>query len=168
MVEEKADGQLCNVDQRRSSRNPCNATEDDREVEISKKRHFILLPECPLDDWGNSTGHEKEDEDVVQLTMREDTLWSNNTPLYENINRLHKTATMIVSYNDRRSTKHMGDRAGEVVFLIKAAKIIDMREHPLLYTKLHHATNESTDDLAKEHRPRWYLHVVTEFKNHGR
>jgi hypothetical protein len=81
VVEQEADKHPRYVVQRRRRWHVHGASEDDWEVEVPKKRYLKLLVESPLDKWGNSTGHEKEDEAVVQLTMREETPWSNDTPL---------------------------------------------------------------------------------------
>jgi hypothetical protein len=81
VVEHKADEYPRHVVQRRRRRNEADATKDDREVEIPKKGHLILLLESPLDKRRNSTDQEEEDEGVVQLTAREDTLWPNSTQL---------------------------------------------------------------------------------------
>jgi hypothetical protein len=81
VVEQEADEHPGHIVQRCPRWNGPRATEDDREVEIPKKRHLILLLDGPLDKWGNSTGHEEEDDAVVELTAREESLWSNDTPL---------------------------------------------------------------------------------------
>jgi hypothetical protein len=81
VVEQEADGHPGHIVQRRRRWNRSDATEDDREVEKPKKSHLTLLLDGPLDKWGNSTGHEEEDNAVVELTAREESLWSNDTPL---------------------------------------------------------------------------------------
>ena len=83
VVEQEADKHPRHVVQRRRRWHMTDASEDDREVEVPKKRHLKFLVESPLDKWGNSTGHEKEDEIAVQLTLREETPWSNDTPLWK-------------------------------------------------------------------------------------
>jgi hypothetical protein len=70
----------------------------------------------------------------------------------------------MVTHNDRRGAKHNGLRADEVVDLMRAAKVLDVREHPRLHPELHSARNDSSDDLAEEHRAVWDLHVVTDFQ----
>jgi hypothetical protein len=81
VVEQEADEHPRHVVQRHRGWHSAGAREDDREAQVPKKRHLKFLVESPLDKWGNSTGHEKEDEAVVQLTVREEMLWSNDAPL---------------------------------------------------------------------------------------
>jgi hypothetical protein len=70
----------------------------------------------------------------------------------------------MVTYNDGRGTEHHGIRADEVILLMRAAEVLDVREHPRLHPELHSARNDGSDDLAEEHRAVWDLHVVTEFQ----
>ena len=73
----------------------------------------------------------------------------------------------MVTYNYGRGTEHHGMRADEVVVLMRAAEVLDVREHPRLHPELHGARNNSSNDLAEEHRAVWDLHVVTEFQAPG-
>ena len=66
--------------------------------------------------------------------------------------------------NDGCGAKCYGIRADEVVFLIRAAQILNVREHPCLYTELYSARNDGTNDQAEEHRAVWDLHVVANFQ----
>jgi hypothetical protein len=81
VVEHEADAHPRYVVQRRRRRNEVDATKEYREIEIPKETHLIFLLESPLDKRGNSPGQEEEEEGVVQLTVREYTTWSNDTPL---------------------------------------------------------------------------------------
>jgi hypothetical protein len=56
---------------------------------------------------------------------------------------------------------------GEVVLLIRAAQILNVREHPFLHTELYGARNDGTNDQAEEHRAMWNLHVVADFQEAG-
>jgi kynurenine formamidase len=87
VVEQEADEHPGYVVHRRQGWHIAYASEYDREVEVLKKRHLKFLVESPLDKWGNSTDHEKEDEAVVRLTVGEETPWSNDTPLWKYINK---------------------------------------------------------------------------------
>jgi hypothetical protein len=69
--------------------------------------------------------------------------------------------------NDGCGAECYGFRADEVVFLIRAAQILNMREHPCLHTKLHGARNDGTNDQAEEHRTVWDLHVMADFQETG-
>jgi hypothetical protein len=82
VVEQEADQYESHVVQRRGW-HIADATKHDREVDVPKKRHLKLLVESPLDKWGNSAGHKKEDKAVVQLTVREASPWSDDTPLWK-------------------------------------------------------------------------------------
>jgi hypothetical protein len=70
----------------------------------------------------------------------------------------------MVTHNDGRGTKPNGIRADEVVVLMRAAEVLDVREHPRLHSELHSARNDGSNDLAEEHLAVWDLHVVTEFQ----
>jgi hypothetical protein len=82
VVEQEADEHPRHIVQRCRRWHIADTIENDREVEVPKKRHLKLLVESPLDKWRNSTGHEKEDGAMVQLTVREEMLWSNDSPLW--------------------------------------------------------------------------------------
>ena len=79
IVEDEADEHPgCIVDWRRR-RQKAGTGKDDREIEVLETVHLELLVQYPLDRWRSDA--EKEDERVVELTVREITLWSNHTPL---------------------------------------------------------------------------------------
>ena len=69
--------------------------------------------------------------------------------------------------NDGCGAECYDARADEVVFLIRAAQILNVREHPCLHTELHGARNDGTDDQAEEHRAVRDLHVVADFQETG-
>ena len=56
-------------------------TKDEWEVDILEKGQLELLVTRPLDKWCNSTHEEEEEQAIVEVTVRKDTLWSNDTPL---------------------------------------------------------------------------------------
>ena len=69
-----------------------------------------------------------------------------------------------MTYKNGCSAEHSGDRASEVVLLMRTTDVFDVGEHPCLHTKLHIAGNNGTDDLAEEQWAVRDLHVVTNFK----
>jgi hypothetical protein len=81
IVEDETDEHpWCIVDRRR--RRQCAGTgKDEREIEVLETVHLILLVHYPLDSWCSDTEKEANDEMVVELTVREKTPWSNDTPL---------------------------------------------------------------------------------------
>ena len=81
IVEDEADDHPgCIVDRRRR-RQLEDTGKDDREIEVLETVHLELLVHYPLDSWCSDAEKEKEDERVVELTVRENTLWPNDTPL---------------------------------------------------------------------------------------
>ena len=81
IIEDEADEHPgCIVDQRRR-RQKAGTGKDDWEIEVLETVHLELLVQYPLDCWRSDAEKEEEDERVVELTVRENTLWSNHTPL---------------------------------------------------------------------------------------
>jgi hypothetical protein len=56
---------------------------DDREIDVFEELHLELLVHYPLEEWGNDSENGEERQTVVKLTPRENTLWSDETPLQE-------------------------------------------------------------------------------------
>jgi len=80
MVEDEADEHPgCIVDRRR--RRNVGIGKDEREIEVLETVHLEFLVHYPLDSWCSDAEQEEEGERVVELTVRENTLWSNDTPL---------------------------------------------------------------------------------------
>ena len=80
MVEDEAgEHPGCIVDRRR--RRNVGIGKDEREIEVLETVHLELLVQDPLDSWCSDAEKEEEDERVVELTIREKTLWPNDTPL---------------------------------------------------------------------------------------
>ena len=80
-VEQKANKHPTHVVQRRRRGYAAGAAECEWEVEVLEKAHPEILVQSPLDKGNNGAYQEEEDEAIVELTMREQTPWSNNTPL---------------------------------------------------------------------------------------
>ena len=68
------------------------------------------------------------------------------------------------TYNNGCGTEDGGRWANEAVFLLWAAEVLDVGEHPRLHAELHGASNNSSDNLAEEHRAMCELHVMAELK----
>ena len=62
-------------------RQVAGARKDEREIEILEKIDLELFVYCPLHEGCDRAKQEKKDETVVELTVREQTLWSDDTPL---------------------------------------------------------------------------------------
>ena len=85
IVENKADEYRGHVIEG-SSRGECaRATECDWEIDVLEEIHFELLVQYPLEQRRKDADKEEEDEDVIELTVREQTLRPNDTPLQHNI-----------------------------------------------------------------------------------
>ena len=54
---------------------------DDREVDVLEGAYFELLVDYPLDQWCKGAEKEEEHEAVIELTIGEQSLWSDDTPL---------------------------------------------------------------------------------------
>ena len=81
IVEDEADEHPgCIVDRRRR-RQKAGTGKDEREIEVLETVHLEFIVHYPLDSWCSDAEKEEEDERVVELTVRENTLWSNDTPL---------------------------------------------------------------------------------------
>ena len=79
-VEDEADEHPgCIVDRRPWGQSDTGKYE--REIEVLETVHLEFLVHYPLDSWRSDAEKEEEDERVVELTVRENTLWSNHTPL---------------------------------------------------------------------------------------
>jgi len=57
-----------------------SARKDDREIEVLEETDFELFVYCPLDEGYDRANQEKVNETVVEPTVREQTLWSDDTP----------------------------------------------------------------------------------------
>jgi hypothetical protein len=81
IVEDEADDHPgCIVDRRRR-RQRASTAKDEREIEVLETVHLEFLVHHPLDGWCSDAEKEEEDERVVELTVRENMMWSNDTPL---------------------------------------------------------------------------------------
>jgi hypothetical protein len=81
IVKDEADQDPRYIVERCRGRQVASARKDDREIEVLEETDFELLVYCPLDDGYDRANQEKENEPVVELTVREQTLWSDDTPL---------------------------------------------------------------------------------------
>jgi len=81
IVKEVADQDPGYIIQRCRGRHVARARKDDREIEVLEETDFELFVYCPLDERCHRANQEKENETVVELTVREQTLWANDTPL---------------------------------------------------------------------------------------
>ena len=81
VVEQEANEHPRHVVEWRRRWNSGDGTKDEWEVDILETRQLELLVTRPLDEWRNSTHEEEEEKAIVELTVRKDTLWSNDTPL---------------------------------------------------------------------------------------
>lgn len=81
IVEDKADEHPGHKVERRRRRQATRAGEDDWESDVFEEIDLELLVQDPLNQRQNEPGQEEEDEAVVQLAVREQTLWPNHTPL---------------------------------------------------------------------------------------
>jgi hypothetical protein len=81
IIKEKADEHPGHVVKRGCRRQVARASENEREVDIFEEADPELLVQSPLYQRCKRAGQEEEDEAVVELTVREQTLWSNDTPL---------------------------------------------------------------------------------------
>ena len=81
IVEQIADKHPGNVVERRRGGHATRAGEDEREVEVLEEFEPELLVQSPLYKRCNGPSEEEKDEAIVELTLREQTLWSNDTPL---------------------------------------------------------------------------------------
>lgn len=165
IVEDKAEEHPGHIVERRRRGHATRADEDDREAEVLEEIEFELFVQDPLNHRCDESGQETEGEAVVQLTVREQTLWSNHTPLQIQLS-IGKPPKKVCdkTYDNRCGTKHGGRRANKAIFLIGRAQVFNVGEHPRLHTELHRAGNDSGDDLTEEHRARCNLHVVAELK----
>ena len=80
-VEDESDEHPGCIVDRRPRRQTAGTVKDDREIEVLETVHLEFLVQDPLDSWCSDAEKEKEDERVVELTVRENTLWPNDTPL---------------------------------------------------------------------------------------
>jgi hypothetical protein len=78
VIENEADEHPRHIIKWRCRWNEANGAENDREVEILEKRQLKLLVENPLDEWRNSARKEEEEKVIIEVTVREETMWSNN------------------------------------------------------------------------------------------
>lgn len=124
--------------------------------------------QSPLYKWCNGPGDEEEKEAIVELTVREQTLWPNDTPLQTQRQALsngnRNACATRQTYNNGCGTEHGGRWANKAVFLTWGAEVLNVGEHPGLHTELHSASNDSGDNLAEEHRTMCDLHVMAELE----
>ena len=81
IVKDEADEHPWHKIDRRRGRQAAGTGKDEREVEVLEEVHPELLVHYPLDNWCKGTHEEGEYKTVVELTVREKTLGSNDTPL---------------------------------------------------------------------------------------
>ena len=72
-----------------------------------------------------------------------------------------------MTHDDRSRTEYCDLWTKEAVSLTGRAKVLDVREHPSLYSELHSASDDRRDELTPEHRTMWDLHIMTEFEGAG-
>jgi hypothetical protein len=87
VVEDKADNHPGHVVKGCRGRYEGRSGEDEREVDILEKIDLEFLVQNPLEQWCKGACQEEEDESVEKLTVREQTLWPNDTPLQHNSRR---------------------------------------------------------------------------------
>ena len=130
VVEQEADEHPRHKVQRRRRRQGARTAEDNGEIEVLEETNSKLLVQSPLEERGDGTGQEEEDKAVVELTIREEPLRSNDTPLGYNISKRNRMPTNTAIYNDRRGTEYGGRRTDEAVFLSRGAYVFDVGKHP--------------------------------------
>jgi len=81
IVEDEADEYPGYIVDHRPRSQSGGTTKDEREIEVLEPVYLEFLVHYPLDRWCSDAEKEEEDERVVELTVRENTLWSNDTPL---------------------------------------------------------------------------------------
>ena len=81
IVEDEAENYPgCIVEWRRRGSVP-RTCKDDWEVDVLEGVYVELLVNYPLDQWRKGTKEEEEHETMIELTMGEQPLWPDNTPL---------------------------------------------------------------------------------------
>ena len=80
IVEDKADDHIVDGRHRRQK---VRASEDERKVDVLEKIDSELLVQHPLEPRCKDAGKEEDSEAVVKLTVREQALRPNDTPLHD-------------------------------------------------------------------------------------
>lgn len=81
IIEEETDEHPRYVVERRRRWQGARRPKDERKIEVLERVHLQLLVQHPLNKWCNGAQDEEEYEGVIELAMREQTLWSDDTPL---------------------------------------------------------------------------------------
>lgn len=81
IVKDVADDDPGYIVDRCRGRHVPRARKDDREIEVLEEIESELFVYCPLDEGSEHANQEKENDAIVELTVREQTLWSDDTPL---------------------------------------------------------------------------------------
>ena len=168
VVEDKADEHPGHKVERRRGRQGARAHKNDREAEVLEEIDPELFVQYPLNERRDGPSQEEEHEAIVQLALREQTLWPNHTPLETNKHieqtKKKKNTNVPETYDNRCGAENGGRRADKAVCLGGRAEVLDVGEHPRLHAELHGSSDDRRDDLAEEHRARCDLHVVAELK----
>ncbi len=140
--------------------------EDDGEVDVFEEGVGPAAGDRVRASGEGGADEEKEDEPVVDLTLRELQSGSNDTPLACTLVsiELEEKKVCKITHDDRRGPKHLRRRANEAILLMRHADVFNVREHPCLHTELRRPREHRRDHLAPEHRARRDLHVVAEFE----
>ena len=136
VVEEEADEAPGDVVGGCRWRDETRSAKDDGEVNVTDEAALPLQLDEILRERTKEADEEEEHEAVVDLALRELARGADDTP------------------DDGSGAEDLRRRADEAVFLVWAANIVDVGEHPCLYAELDCAGDDSRDDLAEEHGAR--------------
>lgn len=145
-LEDESDDKPGDVVDSRSRRNKTRSAEDDRNIDILEPRLGILLRQIPRNHRQHRSNKEEVRQRVINLSRRELSRRTDNTP------------------DDTRGSKHLRARADESALLRLLTHPRDIAEHPRLHAKLGRPSDDGSNDLRREHRAGWELHVMTKLE----